>query len=102
MLRIAPLVLILAALAACNKSDDSSHSATGRVLEGTISDAMLPVDTVTSEPPLAEPEATPSKGPAAKIDAKKVTTEKSAAGDSQADVEAPPLPSEAPPAAPPE
>jgi len=27
------------------------------VLEGTISDAMLPIDTVQSEPPLADPEA---------------------------------------------
>jgi len=36
----------LALLAAC-----------GEVLEGTISDAMLPVDSVRSEPPLEDPEA---------------------------------------------
>ena len=31
--------------------------ATGEVLEGTVSDAMLPLDRVQSEPPLEDPEA---------------------------------------------
>ncbi len=50
-----PLVL----LAACGEEApaDDSRSASGEVLEGTISDAMLPVDTVSSQPPLADPEA---------------------------------------------
>lgn len=50
----------LALLAACGKeapAEGDSRSASGTVLEGTISDAMLPVDTVQSQPPLAEPEA---------------------------------------------
>jgi hypothetical protein len=53
------ILLPLALLAACKDevADDSGRSASGEVLEGTISDAMLPVDRVTSEPPLEDPEA---------------------------------------------
>jgi hypothetical protein len=59
----------LGVLAACGKSSENdSRSAKGEVLEGTISDAMLPVDTVRSEPPLAEPEAA-VRAPAAATDA---------------------------------
>ena len=49
----------LALLAACggDAPANDSRSASGEVLEGTISDAMLPVDTVRSEPPLEDPEA---------------------------------------------
>ena len=48
----------LALLAACNDAPaDEGRAAAGEVLEGTISDAMLPVDRVTSEPPLEDPEA---------------------------------------------
>ena len=49
----------LALLAACggDAPTDDSRSASGEVLEGTISDAMLPVDRVRSEPPLEDPEA---------------------------------------------
>jgi len=49
----------LALLAACtdNAPSNDSRSASGEVLDGTISDAMLPIDTVQSEPPLADPEA---------------------------------------------
>lgn len=49
----------LALLAACggDATTDDSRSASGEVLEGTISDAMLPVDRVRSEPPLEDPEA---------------------------------------------
>jgi hypothetical protein len=55
-LALAPAVL----LAACGDSpleEDDGRAATGEVLEGTISDAMLPVDRVRSQAPLAEPEA---------------------------------------------
>ena len=54
----APLALGLL-LAACNDAPagDDSRSASGEVLEGTISDAMLPVERVQSEPPLDDPEA---------------------------------------------
>jgi hypothetical protein len=54
-LALAPLAL----LAACGKQApaDDSRSASGKVLEGTISDAMLPVDTVQSQPPFEDPKA---------------------------------------------
>lgn len=57
LLAAAPLAL----LAACGDeaSKDDSRAATGEVLEGTISDAMLPVDRVRSQPPLAAPEPGP-------------------------------------------
>ena len=53
---------VLAALAVClliaacaDKSDeDDERKASGQVLEGTISDSMLPLDTVRSQPPLAK------------------------------------------------
>jgi hypothetical protein len=50
----------LALLAACGgnaPASDDSRAASGEVLEGTISDGMLPVDRVRSEPPLEDPEA---------------------------------------------
>ena len=58
--RKAPLLVLmpLALLAACNEEPtDDGRAASGEVLEGTISDAMLPVDRVRSEPPLEDPEA---------------------------------------------
>lgn len=55
---LAPLVP-LALLAACggdSADEGDGRSATGEVLEGTISDDMLPLDQLQSEPPLLEPE----------------------------------------------
>jgi len=53
-LAFAPLAL----LAACGEEPtDDGRAASGEVLEGTISDAMLPLDRVQSEPPLEDPEA---------------------------------------------
>lgn len=49
-------------LAACGGGDASTDGAVaegGEVLEGTASDAMLPIATVTSQPPLAPPEPEP-------------------------------------------
>ena len=48
---IAPLL----AVAGCSgeKTANDKREAGGEVLEGSISDAMLPVDTVRSQPPLA-------------------------------------------------
>jgi hypothetical protein len=50
---------VLALVAACDGETpaDDGRAASGEVLEGTISDAMLPVDRVRSEAPLADPEA---------------------------------------------
>ncbi len=49
----------LALLAACGgkSTGNDGRAASGEVLEGTISDAMVPVDRVRSEPPLEDPEA---------------------------------------------
>ena len=52
-LALAPVAL----LASCGGEADEEGTASGEVLEGTISDAMLPVDRVRSEPPLENPEA---------------------------------------------
>ena len=50
---------LLALLAACggDAPADDGRAASGEVLEGTISDAMLPLDRVRSEPPPEDPEA---------------------------------------------
>ena len=52
--RLALLALTLA-LAACGseKKPAAAGTAGGEVLPGSVSDAMLPVDTVRSQPPLA-------------------------------------------------
>ena len=55
----APLLL---ALSACGDDpavdvENDGREATGEVLEGTISDEMLPLDQVRSQAPLAEPDA---------------------------------------------
>lgn len=57
--RAIPVLAVLALLAACGgeASTDDGRAASGEVLEGTITDAMLPVDRVRSEPPLEDPEA---------------------------------------------
>ena len=61
---LAPLVP-LALLAACGDDaaeDGDGRSASGEVLEGTASDAMLPLDQLRSEPPLLAPERAPAAG----------------------------------------
>ena len=45
-------------LAACNGDAPQEGEVTGEVLEGTISDEMLPLDRVRSEAPLADPTGT--------------------------------------------
>jgi len=66
--RLLGLALMLL-LAACHKADEG-RSATGQVLQGTVSDNMIPLDKLTSEAPLAAPEeqggkpgAKPTAGP---------------------------------------
>lgn len=51
-----PLLALLAACGGDTPADDG-RAASGEVLEGTISDSMLPLDRVRSEPPLEDPEA---------------------------------------------
>lgn len=55
-----PLALLpVALLAACggDNGEGDDRAVAGEVQEGTITDAMLPLDTVRSQPPPAEPEA---------------------------------------------
>jgi len=57
--RLALVAALAASLGACGtkkpaKTDDQ-RTASGQILPGTISDAMLPYDTATSQPPIAPP-----------------------------------------------
>jgi len=89
-----------ALLAACGgDATDNTVAAPGEVLDGTISDAMLPLDRVRSEAPLEDPEAfaaaqagaRPASGtPAASDPADEADTASDAgAGDEEAAVEEP-------------
>jgi len=65
-----PLLAALAVpallLAGCNKSkDDDDRTASGEVLGGTIADSELPLDEVSSQPPLAKSQASPGSTEAA-------------------------------------
>lgn len=62
-MRFVPLLVAPLLLAACSgeADDDDDRTASGEVLEGTISDAMLPLDTVRSQPPLARVTDTPGE-----------------------------------------
>jgi len=56
--RLLPALIALGLLAGCGGDASSDkRTATGEVLEGTISDDMLPLDTVKSQAPLADPGA---------------------------------------------
>ena len=57
LLLVLPVLALLAACGGENTSTTDGRAASGEVLEGTISDEMLPVDRVRSEPPLEDPEA---------------------------------------------
>lgn len=52
-----PALALLAACGGGDSSESDGRAASGEVLEGTISDEMLPVDRVRSEPPLEDPAA---------------------------------------------
>lgn len=53
--RLAVLCTLPLALAACQEEKKAAEAGTaqGEILEGSASDAMLPLDTVRSQPPLA-------------------------------------------------
>ncbi|MEO7914590.1 MAG: hypothetical protein ABIR23_04380 [Novosphingobium sp.] len=52
--RILVIPLLALSLGACKKDAPAqSQQAAGEVLPGSVSDAMLPLDSVTSQPPLA-------------------------------------------------
>ena len=50
---VAALALACLILAGCERKAAEGTKATGEVLEGTISDAMIATDSIRSEPPLA-------------------------------------------------
>lgn len=60
-LRLALILALPLALAACGSGSDKKgkdqRTAAGEILPGSVSDAMLPYDTVRSQPPLAPRES---------------------------------------------
>jgi hypothetical protein len=62
--RLLAAAALVALLAACNRDTPEEGEATGEVLEGTISDDMLPLDQVQSEAPLADPSGPGSRSTA--------------------------------------
>ena len=56
---IAALAILATAACSGEKTTGDKREAGGEVLPGSISDAMLPVDTVRSQPPLAPHSAAP-------------------------------------------
>jgi hypothetical protein len=64
-LRLLPAALLITLpLAACSKGADKQATASGEILPGSASDAMLPEDRLTSQPPL-DPGAVRRSGGAA-------------------------------------
>lgn len=66
------LPLALVACGGTEKKQKDQRTAAGEILPGSISDSMLPYDTVRSQPPLAPPETTkgnPKAAAAAQSDA---------------------------------
>lgn len=64
-LLLTPLVF---GMAACKKQTEKQVQAGGEILPGSASDAMLPLDTVTSQPPLAPKVDKPPSAGKAKAD----------------------------------
>lgn len=82
--RLLILAIPALTLAACNSgTEEKGGTASGEVLEGTISDAMLPLDTLTSQPPIATPEPVAGAGSAAS-DAASESAEEAGAQGSEA------------------
>jgi hypothetical protein len=89
--RLILLTIFTAALAACNGETAEEGQAAGQVLEGTISDQMLPVDQVRSEAPLADPTTARRASTGGAED----TAEAPAQEDAETAEEAPAAPTEA-------
>lgn len=54
LIHMACLIALPLALTACGEKEPETKAvAAGEILEGSINDAMLPMDTVRSQPPLA-------------------------------------------------
>jgi hypothetical protein len=85
-----PACLALMVLAGCDKAKQAPtrNSAAGEILEGSVSDAMLPLDTVRSQAPLA-PRSESSGGAGGETTRDKGKA-KAAGADKAADDAAPP------------
>lgn len=94
--RCACLIALPLALAACGEKEQPADKAeaAGEILPGTISDAMLPLDSVRSQPPLVPPKST-AKADAAK-DAEDGEMEAEASGDDTTAAGAPETPAATP------
>jgi len=92
--RLAALCTLPLALAGCkdHKKPPETSTAQGEILPGSASDAMLPLDTVRSHPPLA-PQATASRHPGGAAHGDDADAAPSDAGEASA---ATPSPSAAP------
>ena len=86
-LLVLPALALLAACGGDNTSGNDGRAASGEVLEGTISDEMLPVDRVRSEPPLEDPEAFAKARSAASEAAGEAAEDEDAAETDQADAD---------------
>lgn len=87
------LLALSLALVACSSEQKPAqkNTAGGEILEGSASDAMLPLDTVRSQPPLAPPPQ--ASGKAAVKDGEEVTDDASdAPGEATGAVSAAPSP----------
>lgn len=99
-LRLACLTLLPLALAACGKAEKSEKAgAGGEILPGSASDAMLPLDTVKSQPPLAPPPTESVHRGKAGGDAEATASDAAEPGDAASDAAAPPAVTPPPPAA---
>ena len=93
------MALVLSVLVSCGKKKQEAASratAVGEVLPGSVSDSMLPLDTVRSQPPLA-PKSEPSAGKGGKAHA---SDQPSSDSPAEADPAAE-APADGPPAPPP-
>ena len=80
--RLALIALPVLLLAACKeKPVDDHRTATGKVLEGTIKDDMLPLERVQSQPPMLAPEVASKPGDGASGSAETDETESAAEVD---------------------
>ena len=94
------LLLPLVLLAGCHKSaKNDQRSASGEVLQGTTSDAMLPLDSLKSQPPLLAPseqKSTPEGVEDTASGVEDVTSETSAVPEADAEATPAPAPSGTP------
>lgn len=97
-LRFACLAMLPLALAACqqDKKAASKGTAEGEILPGSASDAMLPYDTVRSQPPLAPMPVATGKAGAKPRTAGDQSAEPADAGASEAPNDAAPAPAATP------